>query len=575
MAVFALTYLNFLPDRSSFREKLVGITLITILCIVSGISWIVGSVYLESYHYTGYPEARSAYRFERVEGGGYQVRKTRFLPDSELGKRLNEEQENHPLPFSFPFYQEEFEGIYVHKDGMIGFEALPRWRDILHQLGPSPAIFVAALLLEDESRGENKSIPSDNLQGLFLKMDNGQVTVTWNRMVSPGNRAEEYSLQLKLYPSGVIEMLFIDWPDHINARPFEANQAPFMTGIVPPLAGRQVSKIRFDQSLPFEGNGKAAVIQNYRTDMLVYMDRIYAPIGYFILISTLIILIVFPMFFRINLEQPLKELLLGVRRIMAGNLDTSISVRNRDEIGYLARSFNEMAQAQNDLIHTLEDKVTKRTAEVTEYAAKNARLEERNHLARELHDAVSQTLFSANLIADTLPDLQRHNQEKMAAAVAEIRRLNKNALGEMRNLLLELKPDQLLHSPFGVLLRTVVEEVERNFSMEIDCHIEADISLPADVQLAFYRIAQECLTNAAKHARANTIKVYFDGIENQSLLSIVDDGIGFDVADIPHGHMGIQIMRERIEQIEGTLEIQSEPGNGAEISAIWFRDNDD
>lgn len=567
-AGLTLAYLNYVPDRSSFRIKLIGITLATVLCLLSVVSWIVGEVYVESYRNPHYMPDRSVVVFEPTAAGGYLVSwPDSFVLDDELGVRVENLSAPIDLPFAFPFYGQPQEQLFVRLSGMVGFENLPEWRHVQFRFGPQPAIFLLSAELEENPQAE----PGNS--GLFLNVDDDQLTLTWNRLISTYHPEEEYSFQLRLSSSGVIEMVFVDLPDTIVSDIFVHEAAPYMTGIVPTFEGREVAQVRFASAVPFEGAPGEGLMEVHWLDFQIYLNRIYEPIAVFALLASLLILIVFPQFFRVNLDEPLKRLLLGVRSIMDGKLTTSIKVRHRDEIGYLATSFNEMAKAQHELVQGLEDKVAERTSEATEYAAKNARLEERNHLARELHDAVSQTLFSANLIADTLPDLQKGEPGPMREAVADIRRLNKDALVEMRNLLMELRPENLAAYPFGQLLKRIVESVERNFDVEIVCTIEGNTALPHQVQLTFYRLAQECLTNAAKHAEAEHIEVYFDGLESQALLLIKDNGRGFDVDNVPPGHLGLQFMKERMREIGGTFTLQSSPDKGTSMEAIWFDDD--
>jgi signal transduction histidine kinase len=229
-----------------------------------------------------------------------------------------------------------------------------------------------------------------------------------------------------------------------------------------------------------------------------------------------------------------------------------------------------MAKAQSELIHGLEGKVVERTKEATEIAARNARLEERNHLSQELHDAVSQTLFAANLIADTLPGLSIQDPEKAKTASREIKRLNKDALLEMRQLLLELRPEQLSANRFGQLLQTIKSDIEQNHQISVSVAIEGSALLPNEVLLAFYRVAQEGLVNAAKHAEANSIEVLFESETDQALLTVKDNGKGFSRQAARRGSLGLKIMEERMFNIGGSFEVESELGSGTMITAIWF-----
>jgi signal transduction histidine kinase len=101
--------------------------------------------------------------------------------------------------------------------------------------------------------------------------------------------------------------------------------------------------------------------------------------------------------------------------------------------------------------------------------------------------------------------------------------------------------------------------------------VQADVQcpLPAEVQVALYRIAQEALSNAAKHAEASQVDVHFQCDADRATLAIDDDGQGFDVDKIPPGHLGVGIMRERAASVGAELEIESEPGSGSEVRVIW------
>ena len=302
-------------------------------------------------------------------------------------------------------------------------------------------------------------------------------------------------------------------------------------------------------------------------------NHIYQPIAVFILVSTVAILLIFPRLFHVSLNKPLQAMLHGVREIQAGNLTTSINVPYHDEIGFLAASFNEMAATQRDLVLHLEERVAERTAEVAGYAAENARMEERNRLSRELHDAVSQTLFSASLMADTLPLVWQQNPQQGQQVLAELRQLNQNALAEMRILLLELRPSALIDKPLGELLQQLSTRVGIHNPLTVKLEIEHDCLLPPEVQTTFYRIAQESLNNISKHAGATLVGLYFEGMLGQAILTISDDGCGFDPGRVQAGHLGLDIMRERAANIGASLEIEAQSEHGTTVTLIWSKDN--
>lgn len=566
IACFTLVYLNYVPEQTSFRVKVIGITLTTMLTILCSVSWLVGGPYIDNYTSAYTLPDHSAIRLSPDKTGRYMIEPIRYQFESDLGDRVKTDTAALELPFSFPFFGKHYETIFPRHAGMVGFDHPPLWRDIQHRYGPQPAIFVVTAALVEQPTREGDKVPS----GLYFKQGPDHAIVTWNKLVSAFHPEAEYTFQLRLYPDGGIEMAFENTPDSLKPDIFRAHVAPMMMGIVPEFNNRHVTPVRFSNGPQNTTTPGAGVMEFHRLDFLKYLNQVYAPIAYFTVIASLMIFIIFPWFFRINLDRPLKQLIHAVEQIMDGKLATTIEVAHRDEIGFLALSFKKMAAAQHDLILTLESKVTQRAAEATEHATKNARLEERNHLSRDLHDAVNQTLFSANLIASTLPELMRQNPKQAFDAAENISKLNKEALTEMRQLLLQLRPEKLLASPFSQLLQALIEDIEVKFSIRVTLQVEGDAVLPEAVQLAFYRIAQESLINIAKHAEASQIDVFFDGMRRQAMLSVTDDGIGFDTKVMKLGHLGLQIMNERIAEVGGSLEVVSEPGKGCQVMAIWF-----
>jgi PAS domain S-box-containing protein len=202
-------------------------------------------------------------------------------------------------------------------------------------------------------------------------------------------------------------------------------------------------------------------------------------------------------------------------------------------------------------------------------AEEAAALQERSRLARELHDAVSQTLFSATIIADVLPRLWEQNETEARKRLAELRELNSGALAEMRSLLLELRPQTLGEMPLGDLLRQLADTARQRARIPIHLQVEADGTLPPQVQLALYRIAQEALNNIIRHARAAHVTIDLRGKPDRVELTIADDGRGFDPQGVPPGHLGIGIMRERAEAIGAVLALESAPERGTRVSLIW------
>jgi signal transduction histidine kinase len=207
-------------------------------------------------------------------------------------------------------------------------------------------------------------------------------------------------------------------------------------------------------------------------------------------------------------------------------------------------------------------------------------LEERSRLARELHDAVTQTLFSASLLAEALPTLWASDPEEGEKLLEELKQLNRGALAEMRTLLIELRPSALVEANFGDLLQQLAEAASGREGLPVEVEVDCNCSLPPDVHIALYRIAQEALNNVVKHARAGQVDLkvscsrcsagkFGEAKPREITLRISDDGKGFNQEQLHHDQLGLGIMRERARDIGARIEIKSEPGAGTRILVSW------
>jgi PAS domain S-box-containing protein len=194
---------------------------------------------------------------------------------------------------------------------------------------------------------------------------------------------------------------------------------------------------------------------------------------------------------------------------------------------------------------------------------------ERNRIARELHDSVTQTLYSASLIAEALPNVWQSHPQEALRSLEELRALTQGALAEMRTLLLELRPGELADRKLSELLRQLTDAMSASTDLPISLSVVGDCQLPTDVQIALYRIAQEAINNIKKHARASRAWVNLKCGRDRLALRISDNGRGFDLATSQIHQLGLRIMRERAKAIGADLTIESQPGQGTEVRVIW------
>ena len=214
-------------------------------------------------------------------------------------------------------------------------------------------------------------------------------------------------------------------------------------------------------------------------------------------------------------------------------------------------------------------------ARLREQVERTAVVTERNRIARNLHDSVTQTLFSANIIAEVLPKLLNVNPEEAIRRAEELRELARGALAEMRTLLLELRPAQLDEANIHELFQQLRDAAHARSRIPVTLNFEGDTTLSVPIKTALFYITQEALNNVAKHARANHAKIHLSINPDEIKLSIHDDGIGFDPTAVTSEHMGLIIMHERAAEIDARLDVYSQPEQGTQIRLSKARKPDD
>lgn len=202
-------------------------------------------------------------------------------------------------------------------------------------------------------------------------------------------------------------------------------------------------------------------------------------------------------------------------------------------------------------------------------AKEKALSKERNKLARELHDTVTQTLFSANLIAGTIPKLWKKDPDAVAKRLEEIKLLHDIALKEMRILLYELKPSTLKDENLPNLLQRLVKSMEARSKAPVKLSVSGKHKFSSKTEFGFYRIAQEALNNIIKHSSATKADIALESSPGQLSMSISDNGRGFDDKRSTSANLGLNIMKERAKIIGAAIKIDSQPGKGTRVEVVY------
>lgn len=245
-----------------------------------------------------------------------------------------------------------------------------------------------------------------------------------------------------------------------------------------------------------------------------------------------------------------RKLVTATTQFAHGKYAQRVRVTRNDEIGQLEAQFNRMAEQ-------LEESIAQREM----LADQNARLAERARISRELHDAISQDLFSLRMLADGL-HMALPEDSDLQPQIVTLEQTATNMIREMRALLLEMRPTQLAHLGLAAALEDLAASYRTRLGITVTTTI-ALVLLEDRVERTLLRIAQETLSNAVRHGDAKVITLSLAPQEDTIVFSIVDNGKGFSLEEglTQHG-LGLRLMQERVHELHGGFELKTTPGQG-------------
>ncbi|MEM7116961.1 MAG: sensor histidine kinase, partial [Chloroflexota bacterium] len=261
-------------------------------------------------------------------------------------------------------------------------------------------------------------------------------------------------------------------------------------------------------------------------------------------------------------SRRLENLSAAATELANGRLQERVQLEGDDEIAQLGTQFNQMASQLEKQVHQLRDLADK-NALLAEEASSLAALEERNRLARELHDAVKQQVFGLSLLAGSIRPLVEKNPDKATERLQLLERQARDVHVEMDGIIRELRPASLADKGLGDALREWIDDWSARTGIQAKVSVGSAYELPLAVEQALYRVAQEALHNVDKHAQATAVQVRLHYDLDNVLLQVIDNGSGFD-ADQPQPtqSFGLRCMAERMEGINGRLAVRSNVGKG-------------
>lgn len=280
----------------------------------------------------------------------------------------------------------------------------------------------------------------------------------------------------------------------------------------------------------------------------MFIAQIQPGAVYFLLLATVVGTVTGLVISR-NLSRRLRRMTVAASAWSQGEFQVEVRDPARDELGQLGRDLNRMAEQLQSLLATRQGLAV---------------LEERNRLARELHDSVKQHVFANALLVRAARKLFERDPAKAQAALVEAEELAHQAQSELVALIQALRPATLADKGLAAAIQELAEDWSRRMGIAVQVRAQGERTTPIAIEEALFRITQEALTNVARHSEAHQVTLQLVWLDEQILLTIADDGKGFEVAQAEGKGLGLGHMRERIAALGGRIEIASS-GNGTEI----------
>lgn len=356
-------------------------------------------------------------------------------------------------------------------------------------------------------------------------------------------------------------------------RPFDAREL-LGFGLESILAEAQVGDKRYNAQSALQADGSyivafplrateedpvvAIVIYRVRPSVFATPTNLGLYSAFFVVVALIMIMVALPVgavfgwLMSRGLRRRLADLAQATRAWSTGDFSAQPRDRSRDEIGDLTRALSGMAEQLQTLIHTRDEL---------------ARVEERNRLARDLHDTVKQQTYAARMQLSAARNLLTSDPVSAATHLEAALQLNRDTQQELKLIIDELRPAALQGKGLAQALAEYVERWQGHTGIKATLNVTGDQPPPLEVEQVLYRVAQEALANVARHSDADLTDLALDLGPARARLIVADNGRGFEPGAVPPNSLGLAGMRGRLAEIDGTLVVETRLSAGTRVIA--------
>ncbi len=589
---FSVAYLNYQKEGISFMVKMAETSLVLVLALLAVVAWVIAPAFQGQFR-VDLP-VHQTLQFTPNEFNGYDINSLPLYFEENLGRNEmlgnSVEDSCKAIDFEFPLFGKKYSRVFACKDGVLSLGKPFNYQNFQLNYGSGVPMILPLLI---------SLAPAEFPGSVFIQKQEEQLIITWMKQHAYYRPEAEFTFQLVLHSNGGFEITYRDLPaPESTMMAYVAEDvlgsSVWAVGVLPEtISGKQEPQlVDLGSSLPLR-SGPNGILQDYSLAFRSHLNELYFPLAVLVILSSFLIALGFPLLIYLNLVSPLNSLMRGVKQIDGGNLNVNVPVYYNDEIGFLTTAFNKMALWMQSMVTDLEARVRSRTSELAETNDKLANqidaleeaqeklleqerhvaaMEERERLARDLHDGLGQVMSAVNIHSQAVQTfLSTGEMDAAETSNQNILDLTQDANLKIRRFILGLHET----SPNPKNMVEAIRETLKIFSSQTG--ILTFLDWQRDVSAAFFQpaieeqvlhIIQEALTNARKHSGAKRIDVMFSFDKLQAQMIISDDGIGFDTEQVTVDqslHFGLGMMKERAHVFGGRLDVRSIPGQGTRI----------